>query len=82
MCLDVVIEDHYFELEFEVERIGLDENGEENVVDWNGGGEGEGEGRGMEHWMVTRSGIPSVPEGRGNLSRRCKGARLQHHRRC
>ena len=30
--LDVVIGDHYFELEFEVERLGLDENGEEMEV--------------------------------------------------
>lgn len=38
--LDVVIGDHYFELEleFEVERVGLgvDENGEEAVFDWTG----------------------------------------------
>jgi hypothetical protein len=26
--LDVVIGDHYFELDFEVERVGIDENGE------------------------------------------------------
>jgi hypothetical protein len=35
--LDVVIADNYFELVFEVERIGVDENGEEAVVEWNGG---------------------------------------------
>ena len=40
--LDVVIGDHYFELEFEVEKKGIDENGEEMEVDWNGG-EGDGE---------------------------------------
>jgi hypothetical protein len=32
--LDVVIGDHYFELEFEVERMGIDENGEEAEFDW------------------------------------------------
>jgi hypothetical protein len=32
--LDVVIGDHYFELEFEVEKRGFDENGEEVVVEW------------------------------------------------
>jgi len=41
--LDVVIGDHYFELEFEVEKKGFDENGEEMEVDWDGG-EGDGEG--------------------------------------
>jgi hypothetical protein len=42
--LDVVIADHYFELEFEVERVGVDENGEEAVFDWNGGIEEGGKG--------------------------------------
>ena len=32
--LDVVIGDHYFELEFEVEKMGIDENGEEVLVEW------------------------------------------------
>jgi hypothetical protein len=32
--LDVVIGDHYFELEFEVEKRGFDENGEEVDVEW------------------------------------------------
>ena len=41
--LDVVIGDHYFEQEFEVEKKGFDENGEEMEVDWDGG-EGDGEG--------------------------------------
>lgn len=44
--LDVVIGDHYFELEFDVEKVGLDENGEEMEVAWKGGedgGEGEEE---------------------------------------
>jgi hypothetical protein len=31
--LDVVIRDHYFELEFEVEKFGFDENGEEVVIE-------------------------------------------------
>ncbi|EEE61473.1 hypothetical protein OsJ_15744 [Oryza sativa Japonica Group] len=37
--LDVVIGDHYFELKFEVEKKGVDENGEEvefNLEDWDG----------------------------------------------
>jgi hypothetical protein len=43
--LDVVIGDHYFDLEFEVEKRGFDENGEEVDVEWDGGdGEGDGEG--------------------------------------
>lgn len=44
--LDVVIGDHYFELKFKVERLGVDENGEEVIVDWKGdaGGEGEEDG--------------------------------------
>ena len=41
--LDIVISDHYFEFEFEVEKKGIDENGEEMEVDWDGG-EGDGEG--------------------------------------
>jgi hypothetical protein len=32
--LDVVIGDHYFELEFEVEKRGFDENGDEVDVEW------------------------------------------------
>lgn len=32
--LDVVIGDHYFELQFEVERVGFDENGDEVVFDF------------------------------------------------
>jgi hypothetical protein len=31
--LDVVIGDHYFELDFEVEKMGFDENGEEAVIE-------------------------------------------------
>jgi hypothetical protein len=50
--LDVVIGDHYFELEFEVEKWGFDENGEEATFEWKSGfldGEGEGEeGEGQE----------------------------------
>jgi hypothetical protein len=45
--LDVVIADHYFELEFEVEKWGFDENGEEASFEWNGGG-GVVEGEGLE----------------------------------
>jgi hypothetical protein len=32
--LDVVIGDHYFEVEFDVERLGIDENGEEAEFEW------------------------------------------------
>nr|TKW36457.1 hypothetical protein SEVIR_2G441200v2 [Setaria viridis] len=62
--LDVVIGDHYFELEFEVERIGVDENGEEIVIEWSGDadGEGEEEGDGEDH-------SPEDPE----MSRETKG---------
>ncbi|CAN6374457.1 unnamed protein product, partial [Urochloa humidicola] len=41
--LDVVVGDHYFELEFEVERKGVDENGEEAEFNWVGIIEGDGE---------------------------------------
>lgn len=41
--LDVVIGDHYFELEFEVKKLGINENGEEVEVEWKGGGGGGGE---------------------------------------
>ena len=47
--LDVVIGDHYFDLVFEVERKGFDENGDDVEIDWDGGeGEGDGEGKGEE----------------------------------
>lgn len=42
--LDVVIGDHYFELEFEVEKLGINENREEAVIEWNRGSNSE-EGR-------------------------------------
>ncbi|CAN6317318.1 unnamed protein product [Urochloa humidicola] len=40
--LDVVIGDHYFELEFEVEKVGIDENGEEATFEWVAKIPGEG----------------------------------------
>lgn len=41
--LDVVIGDHYFELKFEVEKKGFDENGEEvEFMQEGGGGDGDG----------------------------------------
>ncbi|XP_022682391.1 uncharacterized protein LOC111257326 [Setaria italica] len=46
--LDVVIGDHYFELDFEVEKLGTDENGEEAIFDWKGDAAGEGEGEDSE----------------------------------
>lgn len=39
--IDVVIGDHYFELEFILEKKGVDENGEEMEVNWKGRGDGE-----------------------------------------
>jgi hypothetical protein len=56
--LDVVIADHYFELQFEVEKWGFDENGEEAAILWNGGSvEGgsveEGE-RSTRGWQKSR----------------------------
>jgi hypothetical protein len=42
--LDVVIGDHYFEVEFEVERLGIDENGEEAEFVWPSVTEESGEG--------------------------------------
>lgn len=46
--LDVVIGDHYFELEFDVEVKALDENREEMLVEWKGGEGGDGDGGGKE----------------------------------
>jgi hypothetical protein len=40
--LDVVIGDHYFELDFEVEKVGIDENGEVVEFVWPLGVEGAG----------------------------------------
>jgi hypothetical protein len=40
--LDVVIGDHYFELDFEVEKVGIDENGEEAEFVWPSRVEGTG----------------------------------------
>jgi hypothetical protein len=55
--LDVVIADHYFELEFEVEKWGFDENGEEAAFEWSGGvSEVEGEGQGEEPQQETDGG--------------------------
>jgi hypothetical protein len=45
--LDVVIGDHYFDLVFEVEKRGFDENGEETDIFWEGR-DGEGEGKEKE----------------------------------
>jgi hypothetical protein len=66
--LDVVIADHYFELVFEVERIGVDENGEEAVVEWNGGvaeeenGEKEAAGVTVQEREAKRSKTTSSAE--------------------
>jgi hypothetical protein len=38
-----VIGDHYFELEFELEKVGTDENGEEVVIEWSGEGGNDGD---------------------------------------
>jgi hypothetical protein len=53
--LDVVIGDHYFDLEFKVEKRGFDENGDEVDVEWDGG-EGEGDGEGKKHSPNSESG--------------------------
>jgi hypothetical protein len=61
--LDVVIGDHYFEVEFEVERLGLDENGEEAEFEWPSvmeeGGEEDFDKRGQRReeevfWRLTK----------------------------
>jgi len=54
--LDVVIGDHYFDLEFEVEKRGFDENGEEADVEWDGG-EDEGEGEGKKQGSNSENGL-------------------------
>jgi hypothetical protein len=50
--LDVAVADHYFELEFEVERKGFDENGEETEFNWVGKSEGGGEEDEIEYNVV------------------------------
>jgi hypothetical protein len=64
--LDVVIGDHYFELEFEVEKWGFDENGEEATFEWKSGfldGEGEGEkGEGQERMAKKQKKVGSSGE--------------------
>jgi hypothetical protein len=57
--LDVVIGDHYFEVEFEVERLGIDENGEEAEFEWPSVMEEGGEG--------------NVDKGGSKERRRCLG---------
>lgn len=54
--LDVVIADHYFELQFEVEKWGFDENGEEAAILWNGGSVegGSVEEGGEEHERLAK----------------------------
>lgn len=46
--LNVVIGDHYFELDFEVERLEMDENGDEAVIEWSGDADAEGGREGQE----------------------------------
>ncbi|CAO2148657.1 unnamed protein product [Urochloa humidicola] len=47
---DVVIGDHYFELRFEVEKLGVNELGEEAEVHWNGDSEEGDRGAEEEDW--------------------------------
>ncbi|KAG0521007.1 hypothetical protein BDA96_08G123900 [Sorghum bicolor] len=69
--LDVVIGDHYFDLEFEVEKKGFDEKGEEVEVEWDGGhGEGDGEGKGQD---PNREGGWNIDQVKPRDDRRNKG---------
>jgi hypothetical protein len=64
--LYVIIYDHYFELEFEVE-----ENGEEVTFDWNGGGDREEEGEKEDNLEdETEIGETSSPASSGDVTRR------------
>jgi hypothetical protein len=74
--LDVVIGDHYFELEFEVEKRGFDENGEEVDVEWpvemeefEGTGLADGAGRRrlrvQRGWLRNRRGVRGAMMVRG-----------------
>lgn len=69
--LDVVIGDHYFDLEFEVEKRGFDENGEEVDIEWDGG-EGEGDGEGKQHGPTSENGLEDE-QPRLEGSKRCDG---------
>jgi hypothetical protein len=61
--LDVVVGDHYFELEFEVEKVGIDENGEEAEFDWHRGSEEEGrEGSFDDGQAGEEEGLERVPK--------------------
>jgi hypothetical protein len=64
--LDVVIGDHYFDLVFEVERRGFDENGEEVDVEWPV--EMEGFVGGGRHAEVESSGRIAKRQRRGEGS--------------
>jgi hypothetical protein len=69
--LDVVIGDHYFELEFKVEKMGFDENGEEADFEWTGIPMQEGDGGGEEE-------DPMEEDLRGNRgAKRLKSAAAQ-----
>jgi hypothetical protein len=82
--LDVVIGDHYFEVEFEVERVGIDENGEEAEFEWpNGVEEGDAEDlvkggqRGEEEEferMTKKQKRDEVAEEKGRVEENTKGA--------
>jgi hypothetical protein len=64
--IDVVIGDHYFELDFEVEKWGINENGEEAEFEWNGSGMGSG-GEGEE-----RKGLHGEEEGQERMAKKQK----------
>jgi len=69
--LDVVIGDHYFDLEFEVEKRGFDENGEEADIEWDGG-EDEGEGEGKKQRPNSENGLDD-DQSNERTNKRAKG---------
>jgi len=77
--LDVVIGDHYFNLEFEVEKRGFDEKGEEVEVEWDGG-EGEGDGEGKSQGPNTEDGLNNDQKKLRN-NKRSKGSDGEDNRR-
>ena len=77
--LDVVIGDHYFDLEFEVEKRGFDEKGEEVEVEWDGR-EGEGDGEGKSQGQNTEDGLNNDQKKLRN-NKRSKGSDGEDNRR-
>jgi len=77
--LDVVIGDYYFDLEFEVEKRGFDEKGEEVDVEWDGG-EGEGDGEGKSQGSNSDDGLNNDQKKLRN-NKRSKGSDGEDNRR-